>query len=279
MLKLLRHLFFPHESNNLRAKLLHPSSLFLIIGIFVVFQLAISQFTSRYPHILGYASQISPEEIVRLTNENRVSQGLTALQLDPQLSAAAAAKAADMVARDYWAHASPMGTQPWFFITQAGYSYRYAGENLARDFSNAPDIIQAWMDSPTHRENLLNSNYHDIGIAVIDGKLGDRETTLVVQMFGTKPSAVASIGSSASKIIAVKPVQAASIQTAVTSPFDVTKSLSLALLIIFTLVLAIDVYSVYSRKIVRWTSKSYAHLAFLLGLFSAALIISRGQII
>lgn len=287
MLKTLRHLFFPHESNNQRAKLLHPSSLVLIIVLFLGLQLTINQLTISYPRILGYASQISPEEIVRLTNEKRATQGAPALQLDSQLSAAAAAKAADMMARDYWAHVSPAGSQPWFFITEAGYSYRYAGENLARDFSDGPAIVQAWMDSPTHRENLLNSNYRDIGIAVVDGKLGDRDTTLVVQFFGTKPSAVASIGSSATKIIAVKPVQAASItmnselktQNPKISPFDITKSLSLGLLIIFTLVLAIDVYSVYSRKIVRWTSKSYAHLAFMLVLLSAALIISRGQII
>ena len=134
MRRFLLHLFFPHQSNNLRAKLLHPSGLALIIGLFVIFQLTINQLTNNYPQILGYTSQISPEEIIRLTNRERTSAGLSEVKLDTKLSAAAAVKAADMFARNYWAHVSPVGTQPWYFVTEAGYSYRYAGENLARDF-------------------------------------------------------------------------------------------------------------------------------------------------
>ena len=171
MWKFLRHLFFPHESNNQRAKFLHPSSLVAIIVLFLGLQLTINQLTNNYPQILGYASQISPEEIIGLTNIQRTSAGLPEVKLDPQLSAAAAQKAADMFARDYWAHISPVGTQPWYFITESGYSYRYAGENLARDFSDAKSIVDAWVASPTHRDNLLNSNYQNIGIAVIDGTL------------------------------------------------------------------------------------------------------------
>ena len=207
MLKFLRHLFFPHDSNNQRAKFLHPSSLVVTIGLFIVFQVTINQLTINYPQILGYASQISPEEIIRLTNIQRTSSGLSEVELNSQLSAAAAQKAADMIARDYWAHVSPVGTQPWNFITQAGYSYRYAGENLARDFSDAKSVVDAWVASPSHRENLLNSRYQDIGIAVIDGQLEGRETTLVVQFFGAKLSAAPSVSSVSTSI--VKPVSAA----------------------------------------------------------------------
>lgn len=280
MWKFLRHLFFPHDSNNQRAKFLHPSSLVLTIGFFVGFQLLLNQLTNNYPQILGYASQIFPEEIIRLTNTQRTSAGLPEVKLDPQLSAAAAQKAADMFARNYWAHVSPVGTQPWNFITQSGYSYRYAGENLARDFSDAKSVVDAWVASPSHRENLLNSRYQDIGIAVIDGQFEGRETTLVVQFFGTKLSAAPSIGSVSTSI--VKPVYAAS-TSAVTaskvSPFDLTKAVSLTLLIIFVTVLIIDLVAVYQKKIVRWTSKSFAHLLFMLALLIAAFIISQGQIL
>ncbi len=283
----LRHFLFPHESNNQRAKLLHPSSWGLIIGLFTVFQLTINQLTISYPQILGYASQIAPETIIKLTNLKRQENGLLPLQSNPELSAAAAQKAADMFARNYWAHVSPVGTQPWYFITTAGYTYRYAGENLARDFSQAQAVVEAWMASPSHRDNLLNSHYQDIGIAVVDGTLDGRETTLVVQLLGTKLSAAPSLTQGAVTI--VKPVQAASAPSTMNyeplsknpkiSPFDITKLVSLALIVIFIAVLTIDVISAYRSKIVRWTSKSLAHLLFLLALLIAALIISKGQII
>lgn len=280
MWKFLRHLFFPHDSNNQRAKILHPSGLLLVIGLFLTLQVAINQLTINYPQILGYASQISPEEIIRLTNAQRAAAGLSEVKLDSQLSAAAAQKAADMFARNYWAHVSPIGTQPWYFITNAGYSYRYAGENLARDFSDAKSVVDAWVASPTHRDNLMNSHYQDIGITVVDGTLEGRETTLVVQIFGTKLSAAPSVGSVSTAII--KPVYAATspaVMAPKVSPFDLTKTVSLGLLIIFVTVLVIDIVAVYQKKITRWTSKSFAHLLFMLALLIAAFIISKGQIL
>ncbi|KKU89267.1 MAG: hypothetical protein UY20_C0014G0010 [Candidatus Yanofskybacteria bacterium GW2011_GWA1_48_10] len=284
MRRFLLHLFFPHQSNNQRAKLLHPSGLVLIIGLFVVFQVTINQLTINYPQILGYAAQISPEEIIRLTNIQRTSAGLSEVKLDTKLSAAAAQKAADMFARNYWAHISPVGTQPWYFITESGYSYRYAGENLARDFSDAKSVVDAWVASPSHRENLLNSRYQDIGIAIIDGQLEGRETTLVVQFFGTKLAAAPSLGVSTS---IVKSVQAAESQPAPApvksaswrTPFAVTKTVSLLLLVVFVTVLVIDIVAVYRQKIVRWTSRSLAHLFFLAALLVAALLLNGGKIL
>lgn len=292
------HWLLPHESNNQRAKLLHPSSLALIIAFFAIFQIALGQVSRQYPQILGYASQIAPAEIIRLTNLEREKQGLSDVNLDPELSAAAAQKAADMFARDYWAHVSPIGTQPWFFITAAGYNYRYAGENLARDFSDPNSVVTAWMNSPSHRENLLSAKYHDIGVAVVDGKLGGQETTLVVQMFGTKLAYAPQVAKSALDIsvkaaeepvpTSVPPVPQITPTPAMVqvsgsvvkaSPFGVTKTLSLLVLVVIIGVLVIDVILVARRKIVRWTSRSLAHLVFMLFLLISAIIIYRGQII
>lgn len=309
----LRHLFLPHHTNNQRAKLLHPTSVSLVIGFFTIFQLLLGKASSSLPDILGYASQIPPSEIIRLTNIERQSHGLNALVLDDQLSKAAAQKGADMFAKDYWAHVSPTGTQPWFFITQSGYSYRYAGENLARDFSDPNSVVNAWMNSPTHKENLLSNRYQDIGVAVIDGQLGGRETTLVVQMFGTKLTAAAPTSSStftakaqeaapAVKAVATTPVPeptaapaltqsepainkqsdvvvpSASHQS-VTSPFTVTKYVALTLLGLFSLVLLADAVIINQKKIMRWTSKSMAHLIFVGAIVIAAATILRGQIL
>jgi hypothetical protein len=199
-----------------------------------------------------------------------------------------------MYARDYWAHVSPIGTQPWFFITESGYQYRYAGENLARDFSDPDSVVKAWMNSPSHKDNLLSDKYHDIGVAVVDGKLGGQETTLVVQMFGTKLAAVAppvaksvldiSVQAAAEEQIVptATPVPVvASAQTlpvAKVSPFGLTKALSVMIVVFIVGVLTIDVVLVARHKIVRWTSRSVAHLAFMLFLLISAIIIYRGQI-
>ena len=104
-----------------------------------------------------------------------------------------------MFTDQYWAHTAPDGTEPWTFMHQMGYQYVVAGENLARDFGQTDEMVSAWLASPTHRANIMNPKYQEIGIAVIDGVLEGYETTLVVQMFGTPPSGrVASIVNSGS---------------------------------------------------------------------------------
>lgn len=277
MFRFLRHLLIPHESNNHRARAIHPMGLSVIIGLYTLVQIGLGWVSRQYPQVLGYASNIAPEEIVRLTNLERKSQGLSEVRLDSSLSAAAAQKAADMIARDYWAHVSPVGTQPWYFVSNSGYAYKYAGENLARDFADPAAVIKAWMNSPTHKENLLSSRYQDIGVAVIDGKLGGRETTLVVQMFGTKLSATSSI-------LSVKAAEEAGPSATrnwnpVLNRFDIAKSLSIILLIVFSAILVIDVFWISHRKIHRWTSKSLAHLAFMAALLVAVAIVSKGVIL
>ena len=273
----LLHLLVPHESNNHRARLIHPTGLSLVIGCYVVLQLLLGNISNRYPSILGYSSNIAPEEIVRLTNIERKSKGLPEVRLDTNLSAAAAQKAADMVAHDYWAHVSPQGTQPWYFVTKSGYAYKYAGENLARDFADPDSVVKAWMNSPTQRENLLSSRYQDIGIAVIDGSLGGRETTLVVQMFGTKLN-------SGGSILSVKAAdEAGPSATRNWNPtitrFDLAKALSIGLLLLFSAILVVDVVVISKHKIHRWTSKSFAHLTFLAVLLIGLFIINRGVIL
>ncbi|HBC72815.1 TPA: hypothetical protein DCZ90_03325 [Candidatus Amesbacteria bacterium] len=278
LMSVITHLFLPHHTNNQRAKILHPSSLLVVLSLVLVFQMAVGKISYRYPRILGYASVIQPVQILTLTNQQRQSQGLPALELDPQLSAAAARKAADMFARDYWSHVSPAGTQPWTFITAAGYSYRYAGENLARDFSDPDSVVQAWMNSPSHRENMLSNRYRDMGVAVADGNLGGRETTLVVQMFGTRlgqAPATAAVGSA----FTVKAQEVLPTSAPVTSPFTLTKIFSVSLLVLFAAVLLLDVVIVNRRRLVRWTSKSFAHFIFLAVVALAAITLIRGQII
>src|SRR6185369_4631509 len=131
-LKLLAHLFIPHQSNNQKAKILHPSSLTLIAVLLISFQFLLNFTGTTFPKVLGYASNISPSEVIRLTNQKRAENGLLPLTENSTLSSAALAKGNDMFAKGYWAHFAPDGTSPWSFFLSFGYKYRYAGENLAR---------------------------------------------------------------------------------------------------------------------------------------------------
>ena len=135
----------------------------------------------------GMAAVISAS-LVELANFDRAEGHLGTLTINPVLVAAAQAKANDMAAKGYFAHVSPDGSDSWTWFKKAGYSFSYAGENLAVNFSDSDEVEQAWMESPTHRANILNGRFTEIGIATAVGTYKGRTTTFVVQMFGT-PSA------------------------------------------------------------------------------------------
>lgn len=185
MIEKIIHMLVPRMSNNHRAKILHTSSLFLISAFLIILQVGIDR-TSYFGGVLGFASSISKNEVVNLTNSKRIAAGLEPLTLNETLSSAAWAKGTDMINKDYWAHTAPDGTEPWSFFNSLGYRYRYAGENLARDFSNASSAVEAWMASPTHKDNILNPKYKEIGIGIVEGDLAGSDTTIIVQFFGTR---------------------------------------------------------------------------------------------
>jgi uncharacterized protein YkwD len=131
--------------------------------------------------------RFQPDQLLSLTNQARLEAQQSELALSDRLVQAARQKALDMAVRGYWEHFRP-GDQkaPWDFIRETGYAYRVAGENLARGFQTAEGITQAWLQSPTHRANLLSPYYTQVGyasIAVVDGQ--GETVLLTVQMFGT----------------------------------------------------------------------------------------------
>lgn len=163
---------------NYKLKSARP---FILNGIFCFLFILIA-FLPQF----AFASQINEQNLISLTNAERIKYGLTPLALDTNLKTASLNKAVDMISNNYFDHFSPSGKTPWYFINNAHYDYTYAGENLAMDFRTAEGVVKAWMDSPTHRANILNSRYDDIAISVINGEIDNHETTLVVQMFGKK---------------------------------------------------------------------------------------------
>ncbi len=195
------HWFHPRRSNNHRPRILHTSVLAVltvsIFGLAVAAQ-PIKYVANRMGAVLGYASNISVADVVAQINQQRQTSGESPLKLNSQLNQAASAKAQNMFSLQYWAHVAPDGTQPWFFFKQANYNYAIAGENLARDFSNTPDMVTAWMNSPTHKQNIMNAHYQETGVAVMNGTLLGTQTTLVVQLFGTPQTVTPSVSAAAS---------------------------------------------------------------------------------
>lgn len=143
------------------------------------------------PGVLGASSDFSSTALLQDTNVQRSNDHEQPLVLNGQLTAAAQSKANDMAAKGYWSHNSPDGRTPWSFINAAGYHYQMAGENLAYGFSNAGDTISGWMNSPTHRANILNANYKDVGFGIAQAPdfQGHGPTTIIVAEYGKQAEA------------------------------------------------------------------------------------------
>ena len=153
----------------------------------------ISRVASDVPtaNVLAFATNINNDGLLSATNQRRADAGVGNVSIDSKLNQAAQAKANDMASRNYWAHNTPDGTPPWAFITNAGYSYSRAGENLACGFNDSTAVITGWYNSPSHRENLLAGAYKHVGFGIANannyncGDLAAGQQTIIVAMYGT----------------------------------------------------------------------------------------------
>lgn len=309
MMQFFRHFFTPHHTNNQRAKLLHNSSIFLVVCLLFLGSFAISFTKSHYQNVLGVSASISSQDLLNLTNQQRAAAGLAPLSLNDQLAQAAAGKAEDMFTNNYWAHISPNGTTPWGFIRGAGYNYTYAGENLARGYTSASDVMNAWMASPEHRANILSSHYSDVGFAVAEGNLtGDSGTVLVVEEFGSRvtvpqqavplvqqaaaagqptsapiPTITTAPVASTTPIPKLTPTPKPQVLTQVTTkPFidskKATQAVGIALLIIFIALLLLDMLIVGRRKLIRIVGHNLDHIIFFVTIIIIAIMLGQGVI-
>ncbi|MBI3485340.1 hypothetical protein HY025_00175 [Candidatus Daviesbacteria bacterium] len=293
-----RNFFLPHPQTHQKAHLLTWEAMLIYVLFFIFLQVGFNVFSHIKPGVLGISSDINVIDLINDTNEQRAKLNLPALKENALLDAAAAAKAQNMFTEDYWAHYSPSGKDPWGFILSAGYKFSYAGENLARNFYTSSDVVNAWMESPTHKENIVNSRYSEIGMAVADGVLKGQKTTLVVQMFGTPFEAVATkptVNVAGQKItlndqqltqtnlsLPISEVQAATKQNLPKlniDPFAINKQLGLVLLGFIFLLLIIDFYVIKKRGVVRISSYHLSHLALLSIAASALLNMKPGSIL
>ncbi len=294
-------LFIPKEDNNFRAKALHTD--FLTMYLLVALMLTFAFKYTNLHNVLGYATDISIDKIFQLTNQEREQHGLPDLQYNNELAAAAQAKAQDMFAKNYWSHYSPTGETPWDFILAEHYRYSYAGENLAKNFMFSRGVMDAWMNSPTHRDNILRTQYTQIGIAVTDGILNGEQTTLVVQEFGaplagtsvaqTEPQTTTANAQEPKPTIPIAPTTSLQ-ESASTAPPSVLaqasnqKSFNLAAFlfnsnVIFMsfllLALLLDFYFAAKLHIVRVSGKNLAHFMFIGFIILGLIFLTKGAIL
>ncbi len=136
------------------------------------------------------ASEINPGKVIQLVNIAREKEGLAPLSQSEVLSKVANEKLNDMIENHYFAHTSPKGKTPWHWFSLENYDYQFAGENLAINYASAEEQQKAWMNSPTHRKNILNSDYKEIGVAFGAGEIDGEMSLITVQEFGTRVDAV-----------------------------------------------------------------------------------------
>jgi uncharacterized protein YkwD len=130
-------------------------------------------------------STVLPAVVVQLTNAERANLGESSLRRNSTLDKAAQMKAQHMANNEYFSHYAPDGTSPWYWFDKSGYTYAHAGENLAIHFTDSDEVVEAWMNSPTHRANIVGSQYTEIGVGTAKGKFDGYDTVYVVQLFGT----------------------------------------------------------------------------------------------
>lgn len=130
--------------------------------------------------------EITRATVLEAMNRYRAERNLPALRGDQRLDLAAEDRMRDMEEIGYWSHESPEGRSPFFWLALRGYRFGFAGENLAKGFETAEVLVDSWMESKGHRENIMSANYADCGIAIIEGSTtGKASGKSIVVLFGT----------------------------------------------------------------------------------------------
>lgn len=110
--------------------------------------------------------------VIELCNYERAKYGLAPLQEDSQLASVAKIKSQDMASNNYFSHTSPTYGDPFVMMDNLGVQYTYAGENLAIGQTTPEEVVQSWMNSSGHRENILSEDFTNIGVGIAQNERG-----------------------------------------------------------------------------------------------------------
>ncbi|MFA6251442.1 MAG: CAP domain-containing protein [Candidatus Paceibacterota bacterium] len=182
-LEKITHTIIPHEKNSNVPHILKIESLF-VIATFAIVLFYFNQNNFSIIRNLNLSATVYPAVLADLANQDRAVSGVSLLTWNNTLAEGAKLKALDMAENSYFAHTSPSGVTPWSWFAKVNYNFIYAGENLAVDFTESKNVQNAWLNSPTHRANILSSHFTEVGIATVDGVFEGKNTTFVVEFFG-----------------------------------------------------------------------------------------------
>jgi len=186
----LKDYFIPHKGNDYKPKALHHKRLLFHVGTVLLVKVIILILVFFYPITAWMTPDISiaqSKKVITLTNNIRSNQGLGLLEENSKLNQAAVKKVEDMFINQYFAHVSPQGLGLKDFVNSTSYNYIVIGENLAIGFESASEVVEAWKNSPTHYNNLVDPNFKEIGVALTSGVYKQENTFLTAQYFGLSP--------------------------------------------------------------------------------------------
>jgi len=194
MFKTIADFLVPTERNQNLPYALSPAAYVVYFVLAIVLMISPAYVRHLQLATLGSPAPFTARDIINLANSSRAAVNISALEANPALSQVAEDKARDILNKQYFAHVNPDGKTPWEFLRGRSYVYIMAGENLAMDFASAEEVNDGFMSSPTHRANILNPMYTEIGVAVEQGIYEGRPSIVVVQYFGRpKPEAAKTV--------------------------------------------------------------------------------------
>jgi hypothetical protein len=182
--RLFKKIFIPCTENNYFPLFLKGKFLNLYLILLLILKIFTIPLIFSISKTIFFAD-ITKTALIEFLNSERRSKGLLPLSENPILDQSAYLKAKDILEKGYFSHWSPEGTSPWYWFRAVGYDYQFAGENLAIGFLDSKEVHEALMSSLSHRQNILNPNYKEIGIAVLKGEFNGNEVYVVVQHFGS----------------------------------------------------------------------------------------------
>lgn len=212
MIKTFKKYFIPHKHNKHRPHILRWEAALVILSLTLLVEVYFLVQAFWLMPSINFFAAIIPNAIVDITNQERLTNNLNFLKTNALLTQAAQLKAEDMAQKGYFAHTSPQGLTPWFWLGKTGYQFNFAGENLAINFLDSQDVTNAWMNSPSHRANILNNNFTEIGVGTAKGEYQGQETTFIVQFFGRPTQVLAQVSTP------TKPVEIASVPSSPAPP-------------------------------------------------------------
>jgi len=178
--------FIPTKDNHYKPRIFHTKTLIATGLILASLKFILASYLFFIYPYQARMNEFFNDQLLSLINKDRVSQNLGTLEFNDVLNISAMNKAKDLVQNNYFAHVSPDGRKPWDWINRDNYRYLLVGENLAMNFTTPESVHKALMLSPSHKKNILNGKYRDIGLAVLDGNIDGEDTTVLVELFSLK---------------------------------------------------------------------------------------------